>query len=146
MQDVTNGNDGCVLKGAVSYGTFLPPVILAITPGLTLVDNNYSRSFFGISSEQPRRSGLPAYDAGGRLQSADLALTAIHPVTDRVSIVALTTYSRLLGDAADTPLVADRSRLARPVRGGAVPELQDLLMADRFMALRRSCRIGCVKQ
>ena len=29
-------------------------------------------------------------------------------MTDRVSIVALTTYSRLLGDAADSPLGADR--------------------------------------
>ena len=34
------------------------------------------------------------------------APTAIYPMTDRVSIVALTTYSRLLGDAADSPLVS----------------------------------------
>ena len=107
VQDVTNGNDGFVLNGTVSYGTFVPPVILAVTPGLTVVDNSYNRSFFGISQEQSRRSGLPQHEADGGLESADLALTAIYPVTDRLSLVALTAYSRLLGDAADSPLVRD---------------------------------------
>lgn len=107
VQDVTQGNRGFVVNPTLTYGTFLPPVLLAVTPGLTIADDRYNRSFFGISAAQSRRSGLPAYDAHGGLNSADLALTGIYGLTDRVSLVGLAAYSRLLGDAADSPLVKD---------------------------------------
>lgn len=107
VQDVTNGNDGFVLNGSLSYSTFLPPLILAATPGVTVADSRYNQSFFGITPAQSGRSGLPAYDADGGINSVDLALTAIYPATDRVSVVALAGFSRLLGDAADSPLVKD---------------------------------------
>ncbi len=107
VQDVTQGNRGLVVNPTLTYGTFLPPVVVAVTPGLTFADDRYNRSFFGISGAQSRRSGLPAYDADGGLNSADLALTAIYDLTDRVSLVGLAAYSRLLGEAADSPLVED---------------------------------------
>jgi outer membrane protein len=107
VQDITDGNGGFVLNGTLSYSTLLSELIVAVTPGITAVDNRYNASFFGISEAQSRRSGLPAYDADGGLQSADLALTAIYPATEHVSILALMAYGRLLGDAAASPLVED---------------------------------------
>jgi outer membrane scaffolding protein for murein synthesis (MipA/OmpV family) len=107
VQDVTNGNRGFVLNPTLTYGTFVPPAVLAVTTGLTFADNRYNRSFFGISGAESRRSGLAAYDADGGLNSADIALTGVYSLTERISLVALAGYSRLLDEAADSPLVKD---------------------------------------
>ena len=85
-----------------------PPAIFSIGPRVTFVDDKYSQSYFGITAEQSARSGMRAYSAKGGLLSAGVGASALVPLGNRISGMVLASYDRMAGDAANSPIVADR--------------------------------------
>jgi outer membrane scaffolding protein for murein synthesis (MipA/OmpV family) len=67
------------------------------------------QSYFGVTDEQSATSivGLRPYDAGGGLYQTDLFLGGEYSLTSHWLLGALVGYSRLLNDAANSPIVAD---------------------------------------
>jgi outer membrane scaffolding protein for murein synthesis (MipA/OmpV family) len=64
-------------------------------------------SFFGIDGAQSAASGLEPFEAEAGLKDVGLSLRLNYGLTERWSILASGEYRRLLGDAADSPIVAD---------------------------------------
>ncbi len=64
---------------------------------------------FGISAAQSASSarGLAQHDASSGLKDAGLSIDLGYSITENNSAFGGVQYSRLLGDAADSPLVAD---------------------------------------
>ncbi|HYE48317.1 MAG TPA: MipA/OmpV family protein [Azospirillaceae bacterium] len=110
------GSEGMTATLGASYAAELSDRLLLVAgPSLTWADGNHMRAFFGVSPEQARRSRLPAYRAGAGLQKAGAGVQGIYRLSDQWSATALAGYARLLGDAADSPLVrrdGDRDQLA----------------------------------
>jgi outer membrane protein len=77
----------------------------SIGPRLTITDNRYQDAYFSVLPEDSAVAGLPAYDAAGGLQAVGAAAGYIRQFTPRWGIYSFVKYDRLVGDAADSPIV-----------------------------------------
>ena len=57
------------------------------------------------------RSGLAAHEAGAGLKSVGATLAAQYALTEHWTLLASTSYARLLGDAASSPIVETADRI-----------------------------------
>jgi outer membrane scaffolding protein for murein synthesis (MipA/OmpV family) len=87
------------------FGTSAGPWLLAAGPMLTLADARYEQSYFGIDPAQSARSGRPVYRPGGGVEGVGVGATLIVPITQKIAVTAVVGYTRLLGDAARSPIV-----------------------------------------
>ena len=74
----------------------------------SLADEDYMNDFFGITALQSERSGLSRFDADAGFKDVGVSLGLNYALTDNWLLFASTGYTRLVGDAADSPLVEDR--------------------------------------
>ena len=73
----------------------------------TWVDGDYADAFFSVNALQSANSGLREYDAGADLKNLSFTLTTGYDLTESWVIGAMVGYGRMLGDAADSPIVDD---------------------------------------
>lgn len=76
-------------------------------PSVTWANGSYTRTFFGVTMEQSAASGYTAYRPGAGFKDVGVGGAFIFRLTDRISTAVSFNYKRLLGDAADSPLVKD---------------------------------------
>lgn len=74
----------------------------------TWADKNYNEAFFGVTAAQSQRSGLRRHQPEGGFKDAGLSLDLDYSLTDHWGINGRVGYKRLLGDAADSPLVENK--------------------------------------
>ncbi|HLZ98390.1 MAG TPA: MipA/OmpV family protein [Steroidobacteraceae bacterium] len=80
--------------------------------GLRWANAEYTRTFFGVSAQQSAQSGLPQYSTGGGLASVDAFVRVRHAITDHWMLVSSLTWTRLEGDAVDSPITESRNRFS----------------------------------
>lgn len=111
-QDLGEGHEGFTVDAELGHVFFLREYKTIIRPsiGTTYASDNYMQSYFGVNAGQSARSGLAQFDseAGFKDVSADLFVRV--PLSQNWSINGLGGYSRLLGDAADSPIVEDENQ------------------------------------
>lgn len=78
----------------------------------TWADDNYMGDYFGISSKQAVASGYSRYSAESGFKSVDFEFGAMYPFTENWAINAQVGYSRLLDDAADSPIVKEEDQFS----------------------------------
>jgi outer membrane scaffolding protein for murein synthesis (MipA/OmpV family) len=81
--------------------------LFSIGPRLTLADNDYQDAYFSLEPEDSAAAGLPAYSADGSVQSVGVMAGYLRQLTPRWGIYSYAKYDRLLGDAADSPIVRE---------------------------------------
>lgn len=108
LRQGVGGAGGLVADAALDYGLQLGGWSLSAGPRTTFADRRYSDEWFGISRSQARRTGLDRDEADGGPISAGLGSSAFKPLTEALSLVLFAEYDRLVGDAADSPLVEER--------------------------------------
>jgi outer membrane scaffolding protein for murein synthesis (MipA/OmpV family) len=110
-QDINSGHDGALLE--LSGGYTLPfeklPVVVEL--GTTLASADYMESFFGVDAQQSADSGLKRYDADAGIKDLKIRMSFGYSITNRWRIGAIAEYKRLVGDAADSPVVDDENQL-----------------------------------
>lgn len=108
VQDVADGHDGMLAELEAGWRTSLAPRwTLGVASQLTWADGNYNQSFFGITAAQAGRSGRARYDADAGIKDVGLTVSLDYALTRNWGISGRVGYKRLLGDAADSPLVDD---------------------------------------
>jgi outer membrane protein len=80
---------------------------MAVGAQTTWASNDYMQQYFGVSSSNAARSGLPQYDAEKGLKDAGLGLIGHYRFTKTWGVIGNVSYSRMLNDAEDSPLVSD---------------------------------------
>lgn len=79
--------------------------IFSIGPRARIADDRYHRAYFGVTPAVATATGLPAYDPGGGFY----AVGAVAGLTQRLGrnwgLYGYAGYDRLVGDAADSPIV-----------------------------------------
>ena len=105
-QDVADGHKGATVQADISKTFFHGPrVSLSGFVAAEGASAAYMKSFFGVTGTQSINSGLPVYHAGagaeGRLDRPQRQLQAV----GHLNLFANVGYERLLGGAADSPLV-----------------------------------------
>lgn len=79
---------------------------------MTYGDSEYVDTYFGVSSGQAATSGYSEYDPGGGFTKAAAKISARYSLNEKTAILGEVEYGRLIGDAADSPLVQDRDQAA----------------------------------
>ena len=109
-QDINSGHEGALVE--LSGGTTIPfvnPLVL-LSLGTTWASDDYMESFFGIDAGQSGASGLKEYNADAGIKDVKISLTAGYAITPRWRVGGKLEYKRLVGDAADSPIVDDENQ------------------------------------
>jgi MipA family protein len=81
--------------------------VFSIGPRLLFSDGRYQRAFFGLDPAAAAASGLPAYRPDGGLHAAALTSGLSYQLSEQFGLFGFARYERLLGDAADSPIVRE---------------------------------------
>ncbi|WP_027389864.1 MipA/OmpV family protein [Chrysiogenes arsenatis] len=116
---VNDSNGGTVLELKSAYRIPCPHerVFSALTPSVTWANREYMASRFGITAAQSLRSGYAPFQADAGIKDVGVAWTLQYSVTPSVTLSSLISYSRLVGDAAQSPMVRLEGS-ADQMRGG----------------------------
>ncbi len=107
--DIIDGHGGGTLRLDAAYTVFqAAPIALGVNVSSTWATGNYMRSYFGISPAQSAVSGLPAFDPGAGFKDVGAEVNANYIFASQWALVTNVGYKRLLGGAADSPLVRQR--------------------------------------
>ena len=100
------GHDGLIGEAGLDY-TFRPTEIteIAIGPRVSYANDDYMRTYFGVTPVEQARSGLRAYDPGGGVKGYGFQVSGRYEFTPVWTLVASLAYEKLTGDAADSPIV-----------------------------------------
>lgn len=109
-QDLDSGHEGYTIDLIAETGVEIIEDKAEVTLGVgtTWASENYTEAFFGVSAAQAAASGLDQFDADEGFKSAGVEIGASYALTESLSLGIESSYVRLLGDAADSPLVEDR--------------------------------------
>jgi outer membrane protein len=80
----------------------------AAGPRYTVTDAKYASTYFGVSNIEALASGLPAYDAKGGSNSVGVGGQVRYQLDRQWELRGYVEYEKLLGSAADSPLVKFR--------------------------------------
>lgn len=76
----------------------------------TYASSDYMEEYFGISPSQSTRSGIRVYDADSGFKSWGFQIMATYRLDRHWGIQAGAGYDRLVGDAAESPVVKDENQ------------------------------------
>jgi len=113
-QDVGSGHEGAYLDLGVARRGRLGERggFYALGPVLRVGDTTYKDAFFGVTEEESIATGLPEYSADGNLERLGLQGLLSLPIgRSKWRFTTLFRASRLLNDAADSPIVVDKTQL-----------------------------------
>lgn len=79
--------------------------VLGVGVATTYGSGNYMDTYFSVSSADAATTGLPQFDAGNGFRDVRVQALFIHPVSKNWVVGVGAMYSRLLNDAADSPIV-----------------------------------------
>lgn len=82
-----------------------PDTTLAVGAALTIAGDRYLQTYFGISPEQAARTAYPLYTPPFGLRDVELSASLRHEFGPHWVALASTSVTRLIGPAADSPLV-----------------------------------------
>jgi outer membrane protein len=108
--DVSNAYNGWWIQPGLDYKAGVSETVgFSARVFADYASANYMDEFFGISSGQSARSGLRQYNADAGWKDVGLALGVNWQFASNWFTGAVATYERLVGDAADSPVVRSRT-------------------------------------
>ncbi|HEV7329211.1 MAG TPA: MipA/OmpV family protein [Bosea sp. (in: a-proteobacteria)] len=78
---------------------------LSVGPRVSFFDKEYAESAYGITTNQALASGYQPYKAKAGIAEVGVGGSARYRITDSLSAMAFGSYTRIVGDAAKSPLV-----------------------------------------
>lgn len=118
-QNLTNTDQGATVNFTAGYGMPLGSGLrLRANLDTTWASSDYMKTFFGIDALQSAQSGITQYEAGSGFKHAGASLMADYSINREWAGFASLRYKRLLGDAADSPIVAslgDRDQVSASI-------------------------------
>ncbi len=103
-----NGRDGLVLDLGAGWSTDLSRSLrLGLGAATSWANAAYLQEFFGIDANQSIRSGYAPYAPAAGMRDARVTASLVYRIDATWSLTGSVTYSELLGDARDSPIVRD---------------------------------------
>ncbi|MDM7459466.1 MAG: MipA/OmpV family protein [Paracoccus sp. (in: a-proteobacteria)] len=83
---------------------------LTLWSGIEAVYGNarFNDTYFGVTADESRVSGLPETAPGAGFYSAALIFEARYALSETTAVTGQVRYGRLIGDAVDSPVVSDK--------------------------------------
>jgi outer membrane protein len=106
VHDVAGAHDGLVLDFSAGLQLPMKNPWLSLRVATTWVDDNYMTSYFGINTVQAARSALGPFTARSGIKDVRVTAGSRIALNAHVSALLSVGYTRLIGDAGDSPIVA----------------------------------------
>ncbi|PSF05024.1 MipA/OmpV family protein [Marinobacter fuscus] len=105
---VSGDLEGVRVRGYLRYrGALSQQWVYAFGPSFTWGNKDWNEMLFNVSAKDATRSGLSQYQTDGSYFAGSMNARLTYLLTPKLSVSAVTRYTRLTGDAADSPIVAD---------------------------------------
>lgn len=91
--------------------------LFSIGPRLTASNGRHARSYFGVTPREAAGTGIPAFRPDGGAISVGGTASVLRQLNRRWTLFGYTKYDRMIGDAADSPVV-DRFGSRNQFSGG----------------------------
>lgn len=119
--DVLGEFSGAAWSGSASYATPLSRTsFFVLSAGVSGFSDDYADTLFSVDAPGSAASGLTVFEAEGGVQDVSLTGLVDIGVGDTWSVTGVLGYSHLLGDFADSPIVAERGDEAQLFAGIAL--------------------------
>ncbi|GEM_PF-439847 len=104
--DVSDEHDGYLVYLKGGYDLMQTEKVL-VTLGVdtTWADSSYMETYFGVDNKNVGSSGLPFYKPDSGFKDVTLSLTGVYHFNKTWGAAANASYTRMLNDAEDSPLV-----------------------------------------
>jgi MipA family protein len=100
------GHDGLVGTVAADFAVRGGnDTLFTIGPRLRVNDDEYARAYFGVTPAVALATGLPVYDPDGGIRAVGAVAGITHQISRSFGVYGYAGYDRLVGDAADSPIV-----------------------------------------
>jgi len=119
-QDVLGQGQGLLAQVAVETKVPWVEPWFSLQVGTTWANAKHLGTFFGVDALQSLNAGLRRYDAGSGFRDVSVTLSSGYRLTDQWAVNGQAQYLRLLGEAADSPLVEDQGDANQYVVGMGV--------------------------
>lgn len=86
----------------------MPRLTVSAGPRFTWKSTDATATYFGVDAAQALASGLPMYEAKGGAHSVGVGGKVAYRINPQWQVYSYVEYQKLLGDAADSPLVTLR--------------------------------------
>ncbi len=112
--DIAGAHNGMKISPSVSYFTPLSRAMAAsLSLSTTYIDDDYADYYYSVTPAQSAASGLPAFQADGGFENVGVTLVVGVDLDGDLTnggfaLAGIGTYSRMLGDAKDTPFTSIR--------------------------------------
>lgn len=123
--DIAGAHRGTVVQPTISYLTPLAASLAVVASlGAEHVDDNYARYYFYVPVTGPA-TGMPPYHARRGWKNANGSLIAMYDLDGNLAnggfaLVGGISYSRMLGNIANSPIVSQRGSKNQFLMGGGV--------------------------
>jgi outer membrane protein len=105
-RDLNDETEGTTIDGQLGYGFPLSKtLILSNTGNITWADENHMQSYFGVSSAQASASSNAQFTADSGIKSVGIEIKLNWMISKNWMTSGGISYTRLMNDAADSPLV-----------------------------------------
>lgn len=115
IRQAVAGHDGATAQVGAALRFPVPgtlesgrPTIISVGPQATWGDHKYAQRFFGIDAGRAARTGLRRYDPAGACTYGE-SVAVIQPLFSKLTLIAVGSANRLTGDAAQSPIVRERT-------------------------------------
>ena len=106
--DVSSEHDGYLIYTKGSYDIKVNErFIIDLGAHLTWADDDYMDEYFGVTGSESIRTGLSKYQADSDFKDIGFGVTGHYMFNQAWGLLANVNYTRMLGDAEDSPLVDD---------------------------------------
>lgn len=107
LYDAAHGNGGVITPRFRAGGQIADKVRGEGRISTSLASGDYMGNWFSINQRDATRTGLDSYDADEGFKDLTLGGSVNWSFAGAWSLTGLATYTRMLGDAADSPIVDD---------------------------------------
>jgi outer membrane protein len=109
LYDVSDEHGGFVANVAARYWMPLGKAFdFGIGAGTSYASEDFNSTYFDVNATDSALSGLRTFSADGGIKDVTALIALVMHFSPKWHIAAGLRYQRLLGDAADSPVVADR--------------------------------------
>jgi MipA family protein len=105
-QDISNNHDGLLVSGRLGYKvTFSRKLMANFNIKTNYANESYMKTYFGVTTSQASASGFKEFNASSGIKDVGAGTSLIYPFNKYWSFITIANYTRLLNDAAKSPLV-----------------------------------------
>jgi outer membrane protein len=107
--DLSGNHDGAIFSvGALYFKPVSPKLRVMLQGRLNFASENFMNTYFDMNLSQASRSSMTVYDADAGIKDISAFNILIYSFTRHWNVVSFMGLSRLLGDAANSPIVEER--------------------------------------